>query len=204
MFDQAGTAQSTSLRNMERKRLLFITNAELGQANVHLAVLEQLIIDKVDADLHLCSFGSLAQSAASSEAFSSGKVSFHALQGPTWKDALFNRPEHQWHEVCSLAPRWFNSSRAAPMMTRIVAPWSNEELADLVLQVDKVVSRVAARLVVVDNLFTPAVTVCYDLGVNWVVLSPNTYREFILGHQPPHEQHIHPPFVISSIISAHY
>lgn len=180
------------------KRLLFITNAELGQANVHLAVLEELLSTNRDLELHVCSFGSLSQPVASlGGASSSGNgIVFHELKGPTWKDTLFHRPEHHWSEVASLQPSCWNAKRAAPMMPRIVAPWSNEELSDLVLQVDKVVRDADAHLVVVDNLLTPAITVCYELGVKWCILSPNTYREFILAKQPIYDQlFVHPPFV---------
>lgn len=187
---------------MTTQRLLFITNAELGQANVHLAVIEELLSTKPDLELHVCSFGSLAQSVASLTPSVSGdaaantpnSVVFHELQGPTWKETLFHRPEHKWTEVCSLPPGCWSAKHAAPMMPRIVAPWTNEELSDLVLQVDKVVRETDAHLVIVDNLFTPAVTVCYALDVKWCVLTPNTYREFIIGKQPLTDQLLkHPP-----------
>lgn len=181
---------------MENNRLLFITNAELGQANVHLAVIEELRSTDLDLELHVCSFGSLSQPVASLPPSEKKPITFHELHGPTWKEALFTRPEHHWQEVCSLRPSCWNAKRAAPMMPRIVAPWSKDELVDLVLQTEKVVQDVDAHLVVVDNLFTPAITVCYELGVRWCVLTPNSYREFILGRQPLHEQlWVHPPLV---------
>ncbi|CAG9990345.1 unnamed protein product [Clonostachys byssicola] len=181
---------------MTRNRILFITNAELGQANVQLAVIQELLAKTDDYDLHLASFGGLSQAIESLNQTTTPQraVTFHELKGPTWKEALFERPEHKWKETCALAPTWRNASRLAPMMTRIVAPWSRDELVDLVLQTEKVVKDVDASLVIVDNLFTPAITVCYNLNPKWSVLSPNSYREFLLGYQTEFERmYQHPP-----------
>lgn len=69
-------------------------------------------------------------------------------------------------------------------MPRVACPWNQDELCGLVQQVERIVEDVKADLVIVDNLLAPAVTVCYKLKRKWVVLSPNTYKEFILGNQP--------------------
>lgn len=62
------------------------------------------------------------------------------------------------------------------------------------MEVKGVVNTVNADLVIVDNLFTPGITVCYNVETRWCVLSPNTYREFILGYQPRYENFWkHPP-----------
>ncbi|KID72720.1 Glycosyltransferase sdnJ [Metarhizium brunneum] len=181
---------------MKQKRILFLTNAELGQANVHLAVLQWLQSNAADVDLHLSSFPALQPSvnALNETASPNAQVTFHELSGPTWKESLFYRPEHQWQEICSLPPNVWSVSRAAPLMPRVACPWSADELLDLIMQVKKVVQTVDADLVMVDNLFTPAVTVCYDIKPRWSILSPNTYREFILGKQPRYESFWkHPP-----------
>ncbi|EXU97601.1 UDPGT family protein [Metarhizium robertsii] len=185
---------------MKQKRILFLTNAELGQANVHLAVLQWLQSNAADVDLHLSSFPALQPSvnALNETASPNAQVTFHELSGPTWKECLFYRPEHQWQEICSLPPTVWSVSRAAPLMPRVACPWSADELLDLIMQVKKVVQTVDADLVMVDNLFTPAVTVCYDIKPRWSILSPNTYREFILGKQPRYESFWkHPPVAMS-------
>ena len=70
------------------------------------------------------------------------------------------------------------------MMPRVACPWNPEELCSIVQQVENIVQSVEADLVIVDNLMAPAVTVCYKLNPKWMILSPNTYKEFILGNQP--------------------
>ncbi len=182
---------------MDKQRLLFLTNAELGQANVHLAVLEWLQANEANVELHICSFASLrpAVTALNDAGHAKGRdVTFHEVSGPTWKECLFNRPEHQWREICALPPTVWSVSRAAPLMPRVVLPWNGDELIDLTLQVKGIVKSVEPDLVIVDNLFTPGITVCYDVKPKWCVLSPNTYREFILPYQPRYEQFWkHPP-----------
>ncbi|EGX88959.1 UDP-glucoronosyl and UDP-glucosyl transferase, putative [Cordyceps militaris CM01] len=185
--------------NTEARRLLFLTNAELGQANVHLAVIEWLLAHQPQIELHLCSFASLrpavaAINDAAGADTAAPRVTFHALSGAPWKECLFERPEHQWQEICALPPTAWSVARSAPLMPRVVLPWNADELVDLTRQVKEVVESVDAQLVIVDNLFTPGITVCYNVNPKWCVLSPNTYREFILGDQPRYENYWkHPP-----------
>ncbi|OAA48784.1 3-hydroxyacid dehydrogenase/reductase [Cordyceps fumosorosea ARSEF 2679] len=182
---------------METQRLLFLTNAELGQANVHLAVIEWLLANRPDLEIHLCSFQSLRSAVTAingHDTTATPRITFHELSGPSWKECLFGRPEHKWEETCALPPTVWSVSRQAALMPRVAMPWNAEELVDLTLQVRSVVQKVEADLVVVDNLFTPGVTVCYNAETKWCVLSPNTYREFILGEQPRYEAFWkHPP-----------
>ncbi|WQF84437.1 Putative UDP-glucuronosyl/UDP-glucosyltransferase [Colletotrichum destructivum] len=163
-----------------RKRILLITNAELGQANVYLAVSHELLKQDPAIDLHVASFGALESAVAAV----APAATFHELHGATWKEALFDRPEHRFEEVCALHPTAWNAAEAALIMPRITTPWTSAEYVDLVQQTERVVTDVDADLVLADNLFTPAITVLWKLKPNWHILSPNTYREFILATQP--------------------
>lgn len=89
----------------KRNRILLITNSELGQANVFLAVAQELLRLRPTLDLHFCSFKpfkNLLSSLKSKDGL--GDVLFHELTGTTWKDALFNRPEHRFQELCDRRP----------------------------------------------------------------------------------------------------
>ncbi|KAJ3488218.1 hypothetical protein NLG97_g6237 [Lecanicillium saksenae] len=155
---------------MDKKRLLFLTNAELGQANVHIAVIEWFQKYKPEVELHLCSFASLRSmvtAAGDTRDPALSSVTFHEISGPTWKECLFHRPEHKWQETCALPPTARMASRAASVMPRVALPWNGEELTDLTLQVKDIVDSVDPDLIIVDNLFTPAVTVCYNVETPW-------------------------------------
>ncbi|CAG9945057.1 unnamed protein product [Clonostachys rosea f. rosea IK726] len=174
----------------EEKRVLMLTNAELGQANIFLAVSHELVSLDPSLKLQIASFAPLAKhvnsigiSSSSPDAKPHPNINFIPLHGPSWKEALFGRSEHQFQELCDMPPTVWNVSKAAKM-TRIACPWTSEEVCALVKEIEQIIEDVKPTAVVVDNLFTPAVTVCYKVKPNWIVLSPNTYKEFILAKQP--------------------
>ncbi|KAM0326253.1 hypothetical protein ACHAQA_006850 [Verticillium albo-atrum] len=163
------------------KRVLFLTNAERGQANVFLAVSQELAHLNPSLELHLCSFAPLAKPVAALSA----PITFHELKGTTWQNALFNRPEHHFLEYTSKKPTVWNAAEAATIMPRIACPWNHDEMSNMVRQIQSLIKDINPDLVVIDNLLTPAVTVCYPMTTpKWTVLSPNTYKEFILANQP--------------------
>lgn len=190
----------------EEKRVLMLTNAELGQANIFLAVSHELVSLDPSLKLHIASFAPLAKhvnsigiSSSSLDAKPHPNVNFIPLHGPSWKEALFGRSEHQFQELCDMPPTVWNVSKAAKM-TRIACPWTSEEVCALVKEIEQIIEDVKPTAVVVDNLFTPAVTVCYKVKPNWIVLSPNTYKEFILAKQPDQQYYWkYPPYVSLSL-----
>lgn len=164
-------------------RILFLTNSERGQANVFLAVIQEIVHLDIDSslDLHVCSFAPLSTIISKLQL----PVSFHELRGTTWQEALFTRPEHRWEELTNQPPTLWNSNESATIMPHIACPWSHDEMSDMVSQLQTVVADVKPDLVIIDNLLTPAVTICYpNPKPRWIVLSPNTYKEFILFMQP--------------------
>ncbi|OAQ60786.1 UDP-glucoronosyl and UDP-glucosyl transferase [Pochonia chlamydosporia 170] len=172
----------------EPKRVLLLTNSELGQANVFLAATYELLQLDATVTIYICSFAPLGKSVSSirdlnNTGTADSRLNFIELSGPSWKDALFGRPEHQFQELCAIRPTVWNVSKAAKL-TRIACPWTTDELCSLVKQLEKIIQDLDPHITIVDNLFTPAVTVCYKLKPRWAVLSPNTYKEFALAAQP--------------------
>lgn len=172
------------------KKILMLTNSEHGQANVFLATAHELLQLDQTAKVYICSFPALGPSVDSIRELNKEKkpaasrLEFISLSGgPSWKDALFGRPEHQFQELNDIRPTVWNVAKAAKL-TRIACPWTAEELCSLVKEIEKIIENVNPDLTVVDNLFTPAVTICYKLKPQWMVLSPNTYKEFALAKQP--------------------
>ncbi|UNI13378.1 hypothetical protein JDV02_000127 [Purpureocillium takamizusanense] len=171
-----------------QKKVLMLTNSELGQANVFLAVAHELLQLDSRVQVDICSFAPLANHVSSitqpgTGNGGNGRVSFIQLSGPSWKEALFGRPDHQFQELCDIRPTVWNVAKATKL-TRIGCPWTPEEACDTVKQLEQIITDTKPDLIVVDNAFPPAVTICYKLKPNWVVLSPNTYKEFALAKQP--------------------
>lgn len=171
-----------------KKKVLMLTNSEHGQANVFLATAYELLQLDAKLDVHICSFSSLEEPVSAIRCLNGGqskksRLNFISLPGPSWKEALFGRPEHQFQELNDIRPTFWNVAKAAKL-TRIACPWTTEELCVLVKDIEKVIQDLSPDITLVDNLFTPAVTICYKLKPKWMVLSPNTYKEFALAHQP--------------------
>ncbi|ATY63705.1 UDP-glucoronosyl and UDP-glucosyl [Cordyceps militaris] len=170
------------------KKILMLTNSEHGQANVFLATAHEILQIDDTAQIYICSFPALEQSVDDirtlhGDRSADARLNFVKLSGPSWKTALFGRTEHQFQELNDIRPTIWNVAKAAKL-TRIACPWTSEELCGLVKEIEKVMGDLQPDLIVVDNLFTPAVTICYKLKPNWMVLSPNTYKEFALAKQP--------------------
>ena len=103
------------MSSSKRNRILLISNSELGQANVFLAVTHELLRLDPTLEIHLCSFPPFSKLLASFG--SKAEIIFHELAGITWKDALFNRPEHRFQELCDLRPTvvcWFPNPPSFP------------------------------------------------------------------------------------------
>ncbi|KAJ3488220.1 hypothetical protein NLG97_g6239 [Lecanicillium saksenae] len=171
-----------------KKKVLMLTNSEHGQANVFLATAHELLQLDAKLEVHICSFQSLEEPVSAIRHLNGGqlensRLKFVSLAGPSWKEALFGRPEHQFQELNDIRPTVWNVAKAAKL-TRIACPWTTEELCGLVKDIEKVIQDLSPDITLVDNLFTPAVTICYKLKPKWMVLSPNTYKEFALAHQP--------------------
>ncbi|KAF4943870.1 hypothetical protein FGADI_13106 [Fusarium gaditjirri] len=59
-----------------------------------------------------------------------------------------------------------------------------EEFAKLYEQTVHVVEKVEPDLAVVEPLFIQGLTACHHAGVKWIVLSPNTIKDFAIPEQP--------------------
>lgn len=63
-------------------------------------------------------------------------------------------------------------------------PWDPEEVVDLYAQVVSIIKEVDPDLTVIDPLYLPALTAAFNLEVKWMVLAPNTIKDFAVPSQP--------------------
>jgi hypothetical protein len=64
-------------------------------------------------------------------------------------------------------------------------PWSPKEFLDIYKETGRVFDEAKPDLTIVEPLFTQGLTYChYRSGVRWMVLSPNTIKEFAVLLQP--------------------
>lgn len=174
-------------RDATNNTVLFLTNAERGQANVFLAASQSLLKNYPSAEIHFATFPPLAGAV---EAISErahrpsgpGSITFHSLKGPTYLKKLAD----QGYQVQDLAhrPGLLGASARLGIIPSLFIPWTGPEFVDIYDDVVRVIESVRPDLVVVDSFFTPGHDAVRQLQMNHVVLSPNSIRDFITIDQP--------------------
>lgn len=173
--------------------ILFLTNSELGQASVCLAVAHEFLL-RPTYTIHIASFAPLRSSISqlnlraisflpvSSRSARVRPATFHILPGPSMKQALEQRDHFDASKAFCLHGLGFQAARQAykDVLTKIVAPWGGEEYIAIYRECLNVVGRVHPDLVVVDPLFTPALDAVRSIRERFVVLSPNTFKEHVV------------------------
>ncbi|RCI09209.1 hypothetical protein L249_1521 [Ophiocordyceps polyrhachis-furcata BCC 54312] len=175
-------------------KILFFTNEELGQANVFLTTCEAVLRQDPNAEIHLASFAGLARlaDAVNNQLHRARPIQFHQIRAMSMKQAIpkaiADRAiacHRDSYPLSFFAPLSFaNSFRAIRDTVPILVPYDGPSLVEAVSSVVDIIEQVAADLVVVDSLMTPALTACRHLGINFVCLSPNSIKDFATLHQP--------------------
>jgi hypothetical protein len=168
------------MRRPSRKILLF-TNAEHGQSNVFLATSHALI--QLGADVHFASFPAIKETVKS---LFGDAVTFHSLKGVDMKTA-YPRDEVLQSGLEGTTPCFL----AMPTLLRIclhtAMPWSGPEYVEVYRSVIEVLQAIEPDIIAIDPAFTPAITACRHLGERFLVLAPNTIKDFAMPFQPAGE-----------------
>ncbi|KAF5710935.1 UDP-glycosyltransferase 84B2 [Fusarium mundagurra] len=176
------------------KRLLLFTNSDLGQANVVLATAHELGLACENVEIHIASFQDLRSGVDHASGFMQATAAqqkkkiprpfvFHEIGGTSWGPAT-KRPETAIFETLELTPGLINSAKGVAILPAVMIPWSPREFLDIYRETERVFDEVKPDLTVVEPLFTQGLTFCHHRGVRWMVLSPNTIKEFAVPVQP--------------------
>jgi hypothetical protein len=159
---------------MSPTTILFLTNSELGQASVILAVATE-VARTPGSRIHLGSFSTLAQAAPDG-------VKFHCLPGPSMKQ-VFARggidflPRHR--------PGLVGTSRGfVEAYSRVLAPWDESDYFSIFDACRQLIQDLDPSLVVLDPLLGAAYDASVSLNRRLIVLSPNTFKDHATGSQP--------------------
>lgn len=175
------------------KRVLLITNSEHGQANVFLATSYALLtLPDEDVQVHFASFPSIQKSvlATSDHALRDSPQArplvFHEVAGLSMVDA-WSRPEVASErqrlaivDVVSL----FYAIRRMMVLLKVMLPWTGPEFVEIMKSVMDIVEDVRPDVIAVDPAFSPALTALRYTGTKFMVLSPNTIKDFVMPLQP--------------------
>jgi hypothetical protein len=168
------------MRRPTRKVLLF-TNAELGQANVFLATSHALV--QQGADVHFASFPAIEDSVKS---FLGAAVTFHRLRGVDMKTA-YPREEVLKSGLEGRTPSFFDMPTILRLCLHTTMPWSGPDYVEIYRSVIETFQSVKPDIIAIDPAFAPAITACRHTGERFLVLAPNTIKDFAMPFQPAGE-----------------
>jgi hypothetical protein len=174
------------------KKVLLATNSEFGQSNVFLAAGHALQSLDADVEIHFASFAGISGSVSAASQYSvrcsrgARPWTFHELAGPHYFAAITSEGrfgDHLW-DVLGRRPTFFNTIEVLKMTMTLMLPWSAPEFIQVHQSLVQLVEQIQPDVIVVDSLFSPALTACRSLNIKHIVLSPNTLKDFSAALQP--------------------
>jgi hypothetical protein len=182
------------------KKVLFLTNSERGQANIHLATSHALLADyHASVDVHIASFAALADAVSRVSDLAIKRINagledpettpvqmqgitFHALPGPSYEEAIV-REKITWGQARHL-PGLSGFGAFIKLLKKCVLPWIGPEYVQHYHNVLKIITELDPAFVVVDPLFSPAVDAVRSLNRSHAILSPNSFKDIFAAQQP--------------------
>ena len=176
----------------QRKSILFLTNSEHGQANIHFATAFEFL-ERDDIDVHIASYPSVGtrveelnkriqshrQKTSFGQAVSQTKATFHALGGVCMVDNLREK-NLIWPHKTGIR----NVTRGFKEMAKIVIRDDHRsylrDYDDIVALIKDLNPAVAA----IDPMLYSAIDACNEMDLKYVILSPMTFYELAASVQP--------------------
>ena len=178
------------------KRVLLLTNSEHGQANVYLATSYALLtLEGEDVEVHFASFPPIQKSvsATSQHALRANPrarpIIFHGINGVDMVSA-WSRPEVAAEQEGLKVANVFwlvHAIRRMMVLLKVTLPWTGPEFVQILLSVVDIVRGVQPDIIAVDPAFSPALTALRHIGARFIILSPNTIKDFSMPAQPDGE-----------------
>jgi hypothetical protein len=170
------------------KTVLFLTSSEYGQANVVIAVAHELVARHL-SDVHIASFSPLKPRVDGLNMGSYGvlpqgtkPIYFHTISGLSMMEALARDPDHNLDDL--LVPAGIAGALSMQKTVAALACiWKPEEFIRGYQSCKEIINRVRPDIIVVEGFLAQAVDACNSLKKNFVMLSPNTYRELLASQQ---------------------
>jgi hypothetical protein len=179
---------------MSPTRILLLTNSEHGQANVFLATSHALLTlphqDHQDVEVHFASFPPIAKFVTSTSQYAVSHspqalpIIFHPISGLPMLEA-WSRPEFEAdNDGSRYAQGLWTAWRKMQVLLRVTLPWTGPEFLEIFDSVVDIIHRVNPHVTAVDPAFSPALTAVRHLLINYLILSPNTIKDFAMPFQP--------------------
>ena len=174
---------------VQRKKVLFLTNSEHGQANVVLAVAHELLIQD-RFDVHIGSFHDLrprvvelGHSVRSDfpNLCDRSPLEFHDIAGPSMMGAfLQNAKAHDLTHPPGINGAILSYRRTLDM----VYAWDGPEYIRGSQSCMEIVKKVDPVVVVVDNGLAQGIDACTTLSRKYIIMTPGSMKDIIGILQP--------------------
>ncbi|KAL3474334.1 hypothetical protein BJX99DRAFT_231662 [Aspergillus californicus] len=170
---------------MTNPTILFLTNCELGQATVCLAVAHEFLVRK-SYNVHIASsplletaITNLNSRAASLSQSAPSTATFHPITGRSMVQAITATQPYPGsfttHEI-----GFWGALNAYPKLMNYVVPWTADEYIASYYSAVEIIQRLKPSLIAVDPLFAQGFDACRHLQCEYVVLSPNTLKDHVV------------------------
>lgn len=178
-------------------RILLATTSERGQCGVFLATSEALQRDFPGAELHFASFSVLEKEVcaiadnAVRENPLTRPMTFHTVAGKTHTEAFIPKAAAKFgysneYYIPSLArPLSLSTSMEAirDICSSLIG-WDGPEFMQIYHSFDRIIKAVNPDAIILDFMFSPAVSAAWNSGVRFSYLAPNAILNFALSAQP--------------------
>jgi hypothetical protein len=173
---------------MGKQTILFITNCELGQSTVALAVAYEFLL-RPEYDVHIASFPALGGAVlelnndvpALSGLSTPSKATFHTIAGKSMKEAAARKAEFIEMHPPGIKGAVFAYYNVVPST---LGSWNGVEYMIGYSSVVEIINEVNPTFCAVDPLFSQGTDACNELGQKFCLLSPNTFKDHVMRQQP--------------------
>jgi len=179
----------------ETRRVLLLCNAERGQANVFLATTHSLL--ELGAEVHFASFASLQKEVEETHP----TAKFHLVKGPDMKECWGTAGVEEIAKGADWRPpNVWNMSKYIKLCLLSLFPWSGPQFMEIFRSVNDIIDELKPDMAVIDPSFSPALTACKARRQRFIVLAPNTIKEFAMFAQSWSDIFFRYPWYVSKLL----
>ncbi|RTE80222.1 hypothetical protein BHE90_005295 [Fusarium euwallaceae] len=180
---------------MARRKVLMLTNYELGQANVFIATSHALLERDPNIELHIASFPQLEKTLNLALAKDGQQlpINFHSFPGRTMFVCLNSSPDPSMRlfSLSLLKPGlWSAPQTIRFIMTWAFLCWTAEEFTAIFNKICTLIETIQPDIVLIDPIFSPGITAGKHMKSHvskeftLTILSPNSMKDYVHHVQP--------------------
>ncbi|KAL2872668.1 uncharacterized protein BJX67DRAFT_369251 [Aspergillus lucknowensis] len=170
---------------MAKATILFMTNSELGQATVCLAVAHEFLT-RQSYSVHIASFSPLEpaiyqlNARAGSQAQSvNNTATFHTITGKSMIKAAMDRIGNtNWFGVHDIG--FYGALRAYSYLVNSMMPWTPDEYIETYHSCVEIIQKLQPSLIAVDPFFSQGLDASCMLRCKYVILGPNSVKDHVV------------------------